>query len=153
MTQTISMPGDGNPYVPGSLGCSPVRELDSRGASSRPDEPTGSRDALLGLANCRRSSPGIWHHDRVFIERVTAPRDEFELRDARLRMVTEPPPALVASFAWESGGEVTCINVWDSPQAIADFFLERVQPFVDAEGPPANKPQRLGPAIRAYVRP
>jgi hypothetical protein len=47
---------------------------------------------------------------------------------------------------------VTCVNVWDSPEAIADFFLERVQPFVEDEGPPANKPQRLGQAIRAYVR-
>jgi hypothetical protein len=90
---------------------------------------------------------------RVFIERVTAPREEFELWDARLRMVTEPPPALVVSVAWESDGEVTCVNVWDSPEAIADFFLERVRPFVEADGPPANKPQRLGHAVRAYVRP
>jgi hypothetical protein len=90
---------------------------------------------------------------RVFVERVTAPKEEFDLWDARLRMVTEPPPALVASFAWESDGDVTCFNVWDSPEAIADFFLERVQPFVEAGGQPANKPQRLGRAIRAYVRP
>jgi hypothetical protein len=89
----------------------------------------------------------------VFIERVTAPREEFELWDARLRMVTEPPPALVASIAWETDGEVTCVNVWDSPDAIADFFLERVQPFVETEGPAANKPQRLGHAVRAYFRP
>jgi hypothetical protein len=90
---------------------------------------------------------------RVFVERVTSPREEYELWDARLRMMVEPPPALVASFAWESGGEVTCINVWDSPEAIAEFFVERVRPFVEAEGQPANKPQRLGQAIRAYVRP
>jgi hypothetical protein len=89
----------------------------------------------------------------VFVERVTAPREEFDRWDDRLRMIKEPPPALVASFAWESNGEVTAINVWDSPEAIADFFLERVQPYVEAEGQPANKPQRLGPAIRAYIRP
>jgi len=89
----------------------------------------------------------------VFVEKVTAPREEFERWDERLRMVTEPPPALAASIAWESDGTVTCINVWDSPDAIADFYLERVQPFVEAEGQPANKPQRLGRAIRAYVRP
>ena len=89
----------------------------------------------------------------MFIERVTTTRADFELWDARLRMVTEPPPALVASVAWESDGEVTCINVWDSPDAIADFFMERVRPLVEAEGPPANKPERLGHAIRAYVRP
>ena len=89
----------------------------------------------------------------MFIERVTASRGDFELWDARLRMVTEPPPALVASVAWESDGEVTCINVWDSPEAIADFFLVRVRPFVEAVGPPRNKPERLGHAIRGYVRP
>jgi len=89
----------------------------------------------------------------VFVERVTAPLDEFELWDARLRMVAEPPSALVVSVAWESDGVVTCINVWDSPEAIADFFLERVQPFVKAEGTPPNKPQRLGRALRAYIRP
>jgi hypothetical protein len=98
-------------------------------------------------------SPWICHDPGVFVERVTAPREEFERWDARLRMVTDPPPALVASIAWESDGEVTCINVWDSPEAIADFFLERVQPVVEAEGPPANKPRRLGHAVRAYVRP
>jgi hypothetical protein len=68
-------------------------------------------------------------------------------------MVIEPPPALVASIAWETNGEVTCINVWDSPDAVADFFIERVQPLIAAEGPPANKPQRLGHAIRTYIRP
>ena len=88
----------------------------------------------------------------MFIERVIAPREEFDLWDERLRMVDEPPAALIASIAWESEGEVTCVNVWDSPDAIADFFLERVQPFVEAEGPPAHKPERLGHAVRAYVR-
>jgi hypothetical protein len=89
----------------------------------------------------------------MFVERLTAPREEFELWDARLRMVTDPPPALALSVAWEENGEVTCINVWDAPEAIADFFIERVRPFVENEGAPANKPQRLGHAIRAYVRP
>jgi hypothetical protein len=62
--------------------------------------------------------------------------------------VTDPPQTLALSVAWEEDGEVTCINVWDSPEAIADFFIERVRPFVENEGPPANKPQRLGHAIR-----
>jgi hypothetical protein len=89
----------------------------------------------------------------MFVERLTAPRKEFDLWEARLRTVTDPPPSLALSVAWEEDGEVTCINVWDSPEAIADFFIERVRPFVEDEGPPANKPQRLGQAIRAYVRP
>jgi hypothetical protein len=57
------------------------------------------------------------------------------------------PTTLVASFAWESGGEVARINVGDSPEAIADFVLERVPTFVEAEDQPANKPHRLGQAI------
>ena len=89
----------------------------------------------------------------VFIERLTAPRAEFDEWVERLRLVSDPPPALVASFAWETDGEVTAINVWDSPDAIADFFVERVHAFVEQHGPPANKPQRLGPALHGYVRP
>src|SRR2546429_2361698 len=64
--------------------------------------PTPARPDRSLVATC--------HDARVFIERVIAPRDEFELWDARLRMLTEPPPALVASIAWETDGEVTCIN-------------------------------------------
>jgi hypothetical protein len=89
----------------------------------------------------------------VFVERLTAPRAEFDEWVKRLRLVSDPPSALVASFAWDVNGEVTAINVWDSPEAIADFFVERVHPIVEQEGPPANKPQRLGPALHAYVRP
>jgi hypothetical protein len=89
----------------------------------------------------------------VFIERLSAPRGDFELWDTRLRLVTDPPPTLAVSVAWETDGEATCINVWDSPEAIADFFFDRVQPLIEAVGPPVNKPQRLGHAVRAYVRP
>ena len=89
----------------------------------------------------------------VFIERLTAPRAEFDEWVGRLRLVSDPPRALVASFAWESDGEVTAINVWDSPDAIADFFVDRVHAVIEQHGPPANKPQRLGPAFHGYVRP
>jgi hypothetical protein len=89
----------------------------------------------------------------MFVERVTAPRAEFDEWDERLRLVSDPPSALVASFSWETDGEVTTINVWDSPDAIADFFIERVHAIVEQHGPPAHKPQRVGPALRAYVRP
>ena len=89
----------------------------------------------------------------VFIERLTAPRAEFDEWVERLRLVSDPPPALVASFAWETDGEVTAINVWDSPDAIADFFVDRVHAVIEQHGPPANKPHRLGPALHGYVRP
>jgi hypothetical protein len=89
----------------------------------------------------------------MFVERVTAPRAESDAWDERLRLVSDPPSALVASFSWDTDGEVTTINVWDSPDAIADFYIERVHAVVEEHGPPVNKPERLGPALRAYVRP
>ena len=96
---------------------------------------------------------GVWLiMSRMFVERITAPREDFEQWYERLRMDADPPPALAASIAWESDGLVTCVNVWDSPEAIADFYLARVRPLVEAEGEPEHKPQRLGQAIRAYLR-
>ena len=90
---------------------------------------------------------------RVFVERVTLPRAEWEEWSGRLRLLTEPPAALVASFAWQSEDDtITSINVWDSASDIADFFLDRAQPIVETEGPPSRKPERLGDAISAYVR-
>ena len=42
-------------------------------------------------------------------------------------------PALVASIAWlGKDGDVTSVNVWDSPQAVGDFYMERVGPIVQA---------------------
>ena len=87
------------------------------------------------------------------MERLTAPRAEFDEWVGRVRLVSEPPATLVASIAWEVNGEVTAINVWDSPDAIADFYVERVHAVIERHGPPANKPQRLGPPLHAHVRP
>ena len=89
----------------------------------------------------------------MFVERVTLPRAEWEEWTGRLRLLTEPPAALVASFAWQSDDDtITSINVWDSASDIADFFLDRAQPIIEAEGTPSRKPERLGVAIRAYIR-
>ena len=41
---------------------------------------------------------------------------------------------------------------WDTPAAIADFYVERVGPIVAAEGEPTNKPQRHGEALSFYSR-
>ena len=112
-----------------------------------PDPPTRRR--IIGDGSRSRSTTV----QAVFIERLTAPRAEFDQWVERLRLVSDPPSALVASFAWEMNGEVTAINVWDSPDAIADFFVERVHASIEQYGPPANKPQRLGPPVHAYVRP
>jgi hypothetical protein len=66
---------------------------------------------------------------------------------------SDPPEDLIASIVWDSGdGEVTGVNLWESPAAIADFFMERVRPFVEAEGEPTNKPQRRGEPVAVYLR-
>jgi hypothetical protein len=89
----------------------------------------------------------------VFVETISLPREDWELWQERLRYTTDPPDALIAMIAWESGdGQVTGINIWESPRAIADFYLERVAPIVEAEGEPANKPKRHGEPLVFYLR-
>jgi hypothetical protein len=76
---------------------------------------------------------------------MALPRPEWERCENRLRYSTDPPKARIATIAWDSGeGQVTGVNVWDTPGAVADFYMERVQPTVEAEGEPTNKPQRHG---------
>jgi hypothetical protein len=71
-----------------------------------------------------------------------------------LRLSADPPEALIAAIAWDSGdGEVTGVNVWETPGDVADFFMKRVRPFVESEGEPTNKPQRRGEPIAFYLRP
>jgi hypothetical protein len=89
----------------------------------------------------------------MIVETIVVPRGEWERWQERLRVVTEPPEALIATVSWDSGnGEVTTVNVWETPEAIADFFMERVRPIVEAEGEPANKPQRHGEPLSVFVR-
>jgi hypothetical protein len=89
----------------------------------------------------------------VFVETITAPRDEWERWTERLDVVSDPPAALVASVAWVGAdGLVTALNVWDSPDAVADFYVERVGPIVQAAGEPPNKPQRHGTPLAVYIR-
>jgi hypothetical protein len=89
----------------------------------------------------------------MFVETIALPRPEWERWEERLRYSTDPPQALIATIVWDSGdGQVTGVNVWDTPEAIADFYMERVRPFVEAEGEPANKPQRHGEPLAFYLR-
>jgi hypothetical protein len=89
----------------------------------------------------------------MFVETITAPREEWESWTERLRVHSEPPDALVASIAWSAEeGMVTSVNVWDTPEAVADFYIERVGPIAQAEGEPANKPKRHGKPIAVYIR-
>ena len=89
----------------------------------------------------------------MFVQTVTAPLEEFERMNERLRIISDPPEALVAAIAWTGAdGLVTAVNVWDSPEAIADFYVERVGPIVTAEGEPTNKPKVHGKPLVVYIR-
>ena len=89
----------------------------------------------------------------MFVETVTAPRELWQQWTISLRLFSEPPPALVATVAWDVGdGMITSVNVWDNPSAVGDFFVERVQPVIEAEGPPDYKPVRHGNAVATYFR-
>jgi hypothetical protein len=89
----------------------------------------------------------------VFVETITQPTAEWRYWTGRLRMLDDPPAALVASIAWEPGdGTITNVNVWDSPAAVGDFYLERVRAIVEADGEPEHKPIRHGEPVHVYVR-
>lgn len=89
----------------------------------------------------------------MFVETITADRDEWVRWRDSLRLTDDPPSALIATIAWDSGDEtVTAVNVWDSPEAVANFFMERVQPTLAADGEPRSKPKRRGEPLAFYVR-
>jgi len=89
----------------------------------------------------------------MFVETINLPRAEWERWQEHLRYTTDPPEALIASIHWDAGdGHVAAVNLWDSPKAVADFYLERVGPIVDAEGEPTNKPKRHGEPLATYLR-
>ena len=90
----------------------------------------------------------------MFVETITQPRADWDDWSEKLQMHSDPPAALAASIAWEHGsGLVTQVNVWDAPGAVADFYMERVLPLVQAEGgEPKHKPQRHGEPVAMYVR-
>jgi hypothetical protein len=89
----------------------------------------------------------------MFVETVTAPRTEWQRWTERLRLFTDPPPALVCSVAWTSDPDsVTNVNVWETPSAVADFYEERVEAVIEAEGPALHKPVRHGAPVAVYIR-
>jgi hypothetical protein len=89
----------------------------------------------------------------MFIETITAPSDVWLHWTDRLRLFSDPPPALSASIAWDNGdGTISGVNVWDEPSAVADFFQERVEPVIAEEGKPDYKPVRRGQPVAAYIR-
>lgn len=68
-------------------------------------------------------------------------------------LVSDSPEALIASVAWVAGdGQVTVMNVWDDPEAIANLFIERTRPIIEEMGEPAEKPKRHGQPLEVYIR-
>jgi len=89
----------------------------------------------------------------MFVETIALPRAEWEHWHERLRYAADPPDALIATIVWDSGGgQVTGVNVWETPKAVADFYLERVGPIVATEGEPSRKPERHGAPLAFYLR-
>ena len=90
----------------------------------------------------------------MFVETIVLPYRDWERWQQRLRLVDDPPEALIASIAWSSGdGEVTGVNVWDTPRAIADFFMERVHPFVEAGASHPTSRKDMASHSRSTFRP
>jgi hypothetical protein len=89
----------------------------------------------------------------MFVETIDLPRHEWARWHERLRYSTDPPEPLIATIVWDSGdGRVAGVNVWDTPEAVADFYVARVGPIVEEEGEPTNKPQRHGEPLAFYLR-
>lgn len=89
----------------------------------------------------------------MFVETITAPREEWQDWVDRVRLFSEPPAALVATVVWDIGdGKITHLNVWDDASAVGDFYVERIHAVVEASGPPANKPVRHGSPVASYFR-
>ena len=89
----------------------------------------------------------------MFVETITAPRAEWQHWTDRLRLFSDPPAALVGSIAWASDADtVTSVNVWDTPEAVADFYVQRVEAVVESDGAPSHKPVRHGAPLAVYMR-
>ena len=86
--------------------------------------------------------------------------DEHHTKPTCLRLATERRSTpfssgtwVVATIAWQNGDDtVTAVNVWESAEAVADFFIERVQPTIATGGEPKSKPTRNGQPLIFYLR-
>lgn len=87
----------------------------------------------------------------MFIDTVVTSRSEFDLIDDETGLFSDPPDALLAAVAWESGDdEVTVVHVWESAGARGRFAAENVLPLVEA-GQVTSKPENLTP-YRVFIR-
>jgi hypothetical protein len=90
----------------------------------------------------------------MFAETIDSDREEWEQWNERLRPAEDPPEGLVLTISWDAGeGRVGQLNVWESPDKIADAYVERVQHVIAELGEPKDKPKRHGPPLSFYMRP
>ncbi len=90
----------------------------------------------------------------MFVETITSSREEHARFSQGTRITSDPPQALVLSVAWDAGDDrVTVLNVWDSGEAVADFYVERTRAVIEQHGEPTTgKPKRHGEPLEVYVR-
>lgn len=91
----------------------------------------------------------------MFVETITAPAGVWHHWTDRLRLFTDPPVALFASIGWDNGdGTVSAVNVWDLPAVVADFFVERVEPVIAAQGSQnTSRSGTVSPLLPTSARP
>lgn len=87
----------------------------------------------------------------MFIDIVTAPRQEVEFVDEEAGLFSDPPDGLAAAVAWEVDDDnVTVLMVWETPGARGDFAAEKMMPLVEA-GDVTTKPEIVTP-FRVFIR-
>ena len=71
----------------------------------------------------------------MFVQTVISSRAEFDEAHRLLDIAADPPDTLLAAIAFSSGeDEVTLVNVWESPAAVAEFFVERIHSRTEGKG-------------------
>lgn len=89
----------------------------------------------------------------MFVETIDQDRAEWEVWNERLRVTEDPPDGLILAVAWDAGeGRVGGLNVWESPDKIADLYVERARHVVAELGEPKDKPKRHGPPLSFWLR-
>lgn len=87
----------------------------------------------------------------MFIDIVTAPREEVELVDEKAGLFSNPPDGLAAAIAWEADDDnVSVLMVWETPGARGDFGAEKMMSLVEA-GAVTTKPEIVTP-FRVFLR-
>ena len=90
----------------------------------------------------------------MFVESITSSREEWQRFSQGVRLASDPPEALVLSVSWDAGEDrVTVLNVWDTAEAVADFYVDRVHTLIQQHGepiPPVVRFQTAGCRRRAF---